>query len=144
MRSLDADAVGMNVILKSDRPQRALLAESDPVVCALCQRALTEAGFAVVSVDSGAGAVAIARDNLPDLILISHQLRDVPAPEAIRWLRSNEKLDGTPIIVLGGKADHRDASARADAVTIVSRPISVQGITHAITRAVRVKKRGEL
>jgi len=76
---------------------------------------LESSGFAVDAVDSGIAAVVAAREDLPDLIFVDVQLRDVPGPEAIRWLRSNPALQSTPIIVL-------TAEAEDDAVLAVTRP----------------------
>ena len=70
-----------------------------------CRDALKSSGFAVDAVDSGIAAVVAAREDLPDLIFVDVQLRDVPGREAIRWLRSNPALQSTPIIVLTTNAE---------------------------------------
>jgi len=43
-------------------------------------------------VDTDIAAVVAAREELPDLILLDIQLRDVPGHEAIKWLRSTAAL----------------------------------------------------
>jgi len=95
--------------------RRALIVGADPATLRFCRDALESSGFAVDAVDSGIAAVVAAREDLPDLIFVDVQLRDVPGPDAIRWLRSNPALQSTPIIVL-------TAEAEDDAVLAVTRP----------------------
>ena len=100
----------------SPRPLwRALVVGADPVTLRFCRDALKSSGFAVDAVDSGIAAVVAAREDLPDLIFVDVQLRDVPGREAIRWLRSNPALQSTPIIVL-------TTNAEDDAVPDLTRP----------------------
>lgn len=116
-------------------PRRALLVVADPVMRQRCRATLGSAGFAVANdVASGTAAVATAREQLPEIIILSQQLSDVPADEAVRWLRSNRDLASTPIIILGGKADAEEMAA-GQHVIIVPRPVTAALIRHALDEA---------
>ncbi len=113
--------------------RRALIVVADPVMQRICREALANAGFAVTnSVDSGAAAVIRAREQQPDVILLSQQLSDVPAPEAVKWLRSNRESADTPIIILGGKPDGAKNNAQ---VIVLQRPVSAGQLQHALSEA---------
>ncbi len=117
------------------QPRRALLADSDPVTRQLCQETLMAAGFVVINtVTSGAGALALAMAERPDVILLSQQLSDVPADEAVKWLRSNEALRTTPIIIMGGKIE-REGAPMPEQVVMLLRPITIARIKQALSDA---------
>lgn len=79
---------------------RALVAAVNPEMLRLCHGVLEGLGVAATAVDTGLGALILARQQLPDLILVDGQLRDVPGHEAVKWLRSDPDLLSTPVILL--------------------------------------------
>lgn len=117
------------------QPRRALLVVADPVMRQRCRATLGNAGFAVANdIESGAAAVTTAREQRPEVIILSQQLSDVPADEAVKWLRSNRDLATTPIIILGGKAEANDGVGR-DHIIIVPRPVTAAHIRFALNEA---------
>lgn len=121
--------------------RQALLADTDSTTQQLCSRALEEAGFVVETVDSGIGAVTAARAKLPDLIVMNRQLRDVPAHEAVKWLRSNEDLRATPVIILGGKIEGDGIASESGSTIVLPKPITASRLRHAIDEAERSRGR---
>lgn len=122
----------MNVTDDIPHSRRALLVVTDPAIRQLCGETLAAAGFAISNgLESGAAAVVSARDQSPDIILLSQQLNDVPASEAVKWLRSNPALAATPIVILGGKPN-----ATHDGLTVLPRPITGVQLRQAIDRIV--------
>jgi CheY-like chemotaxis protein len=122
------------------RPQsgrRALVVETDPVTLRLCRDVLESSGFVVDAVDSGIAAVVAAREELPDLILMDLQLRDVPGGEAIGWLRSNPALRSTPIIVLTANVgDDADLVAALPGASM-RKPLSPAAIRRTIREVLK-------
>jgi len=116
-----------------DKPwrRRALLVAPDPMTRKICCETLSSANFMVLSpAASGAGAVALATREHPDVILLSQQLSDVPASEAVKWFRSNKELASTPIIILGTRAED---DAFTDAWTIMlPRPVTPTRLRQAL------------
>jgi CheY-like chemotaxis protein len=82
--------------------RRDLIVAAEPATLRCCSDVLKNSGFAVdiAVADSGLAAVVAAREDVPDLIFVDTQLRDVPGREAIKWLRSNPALQSTPIFIL--------------------------------------------
>ena len=117
----------------SPRPLwRALVVGADPVTLRFCRDALKCSGFAVDAVDSGIAAVVAAREDLPDLIFVDVQLRDVPGREAIRWLRSNPALQSTPIIVLTTNAEDDAAPDLTRPGPSLLKPVSLAALRRVI------------
>jgi CheY-like chemotaxis protein len=122
----------VNTPSNNNRPRRALLVVADAGTRQLCNKTLGEAGFAVANgIESGIAAVAAARAQRPDIILLSQQLSDVPAPEAVKWLRANPDIATTPIIILGGKGESTGFGNR-ERITTLSRPITAAHIRSAL------------
>jgi CheY-like chemotaxis protein len=112
--------------------RRALVVEADPAMLRCCRDILERSGFVVDAATSGIAAVVSARDRQPDLILMNLQLPDVPAREAVGWLRSNPALQSTPIIVLKATAADDADFAAAGPIAFLRKPISTLTIQSAI------------
>ncbi len=93
---------------------------------------MEDLGFEIDAVDSGIGAVIAARERHPDVILMDLQLRDVPAREAVEWLRSNPGLQSTPIIILTGKSDEQLDASAIQPGALLRKPASPMTIRRAI------------
>lgn len=129
----------MNLTSNKPRPPQALVVVTDPVMRKLCHDTLGNAGFAVVnSTESGAIALTAACEQRPDVILLSQQLSDVPAGEAVKWLRSNGDLATTPIIILGGTGKSGDTLPQ-ERVYVLPRPVTVTTIRRALVAALAPK-----
>ncbi len=130
----------MNATSRESQQRRALVVLTDPAMRKLCCDTLGEAGFVVVNgIESGAAALTTARELRPDVILLSQQLGDVPAGEAVKWLRSNEHLAATAIIILGGTSNN-DNMPIQERVYILPRPVTVANIRHALAAALPPKR----
>jgi DNA-binding response OmpR family regulator len=115
---------------RSDR--RALIVGADPATLQLCRDALESSGFAVDAVDRGIDAIIAAREDLPDLIFVDVQLRDVPGREAIKWLRSIPALQLTPVIILAAEAEDDSVLAVTQPRLSLHKPASLAAIRRTI------------
>ena len=124
----------------NDRPRSALVVVTDPTIRQLCCDILGRVDFQVTNgIESGAAAIVQTREQHPDIILLSQQLSDVPAREAVKWLRSNRESAATPIIVLGGEAG-TDTAPNGKTV-VLPRPITAARLYDALTRALSANPR---
>ena len=113
-------------------PRLALVAVTNPAMRTLCRETLRDSGFKVADkIESGAAVTADARERHPDVIILSEQLSDVPASEAVKWLRANRMSATSPIIILGRVAD----TLRNDpGLTVLQRPITRTQLRETLTR----------
>jgi DNA-binding response OmpR family regulator len=112
-------------------PRLALVAVTNSAMRTLCRETLLDIGFTVANgLDTGTAVVAEARQRHPDLIILSEQLSDVPASEAVKWLRSNRMSATAPIIILGRAAEMPGADHRLMALP---RPITRSQLQDALT-----------
>src|SRR5829696_5407802 len=87
-----------------------LLAEPEPEAGGHLERQLTDAGFAVHGAAAVAEALTVAEHARPDVVLLEHELGDVPGVELVRLLREGEPGRSwdrdVPVIVLGRITRH--------------------------------------
>jgi len=93
----------------------------------LLERTLARADYKIVGTGSGQEALAIARDETPDLIIMDIGMPGaVDGIEATRILKSHPMTRSAKVIVLTGRGDARDPeeAIKAGADVFFSKPFS--------------------
>lgn len=68
--------------------QRILVIDDDPAVTNLLKRGLTYEGFAVDTAGSGEAGLALAREQMPDLVILDIMMPGIDGLEVLRRLRA--------------------------------------------------------
>src|SRR5262249_9798208 len=98
--------------LDSDRPS-LMLVEDEPVLLAVMGELLHDAGYGVVRVESGFGAIAILENEDFDVIVSDWHMDGGDGAELYRWILSTKPhLVGRIVFLSSGEADD-DASKLA-------------------------------
>ena len=118
--------------------RRILIVEDNELNLKLLRDILEVHGYATVSTREGTAALALARDDPPDLILMDLQLPDISGFDAVRRLRNDEKTRGIPIVAVTAFAmvgDERKAlDSGCDAY--VAKPIDLRHFLEVVARFV--------
>ena len=77
-----------------------LVADDDPQILALISRQLARLGYRVLEAADGAEALASARAQKPDLIVLDVLMPHLSGWEVAREVRRDPALKNTPIVVL--------------------------------------------
>ena len=81
---------------------KILLVEDSKFLRLATERALSHAGYEVSSAGDGEQALIMAREKLPDLILLDMLLPKISGPEVLRALKSDMATASIPVVVLTG------------------------------------------
>jgi CheY-like chemotaxis protein len=88
----------------------------------LNERALTSAGYSVIQAADGEAGLRIARENIPDLILLDMMLPKVSGVDVLRALKGDALVKHIPVIVLSGLAQaNEDKLVKEGAAAFVSK-----------------------
>lgn len=97
------------VVSMADRSARrklvVLLVDDSPDNRAMYAEYLSFAGFHVLEADDGAQAVASARENRPDAVVIDVMLPVMDGCDATRALRADESTKHVRVLALSGRSD---------------------------------------
>jgi two-component system, cell cycle response regulator DivK len=102
----------------------------------LARDVLEAAGIRTVVAASGAEALAAARAQMPDLVLLDLRLPDVDGDEVLRRFRADERLAHVPVVALSSIAAAGDDRWALDAGFdgFLAKPIDVPAFPGEVRR----------
>ncbi len=120
------------------RLNRVLVVDDDRHIVDWLKEALTNNGFTVRGAYNGHEALALAREDSPDLILLDLKMPDMDGYEVIRGLRRQQATRAIPVIVITGYAldndrDKVEILGMGVANTLI-KPFSVEALVKEIKR----------
>ncbi|HUH11963.1 MAG TPA: response regulator [Longimicrobiales bacterium] len=113
-----------------------LLVDDDPMILLLAGRVLEAAGYVVRAAGSGADALAQARREAPDALLLDLFLDDVDGDELLPRLRDVPGLAGVPVAFLTGQDDSAEV-ARLTALGargVIAKPFDPEALAGEVRR----------
>lgn len=118
---------------------RILYIEDNEDNVAMLKVRLEIEGFEVLVAGTGASGVALATQELPDLILMDLDLPDIDGWEATRRIRRNESSRAVPIIALSAHAmvEHRDRALAAGCDDFEAKPLNFGALVTKIRSLIR-------
>src|SRR5215475_3482170 len=110
-----------------EKKSRILIADDFEEIRTALTLMLKYAGFDVIEVENGRQAIEAAHQEEPDLVLMDLSLPVVDGLQATREIRSDEKFERLPIIILSGhdSDEIRKQAAEAGGSEYLSKPIEI-------------------
>lgn len=104
--------------------KRILLVDDEQELVNMIKMRLEFTGYEVISANDGEAALATAKKEKPDLIVLDLMLPKMAGYEVCRTLKADEEYKHIPIILLSGKAQDADKAegAKAGANAYVTKP----------------------
>jgi len=115
---------------------KALIIEDDQDLALYLKVLLEEEGFEVKTAHSGGSGLEIAREEVPDLLLLDINLPTVDGFEICRILKGNEKTEDITIIAVSSREKFSDYAdmAEAGASAFVGKPVDKEELLLKINR----------
>lgn len=88
--------------------KRILIADDDPVILRLIQVNLELEGYEVITANNGEEAVAQAKAENPDLVILDIMMPRLDGYQACEQLKSSDDTRDIPVIFLSAKAQQGD------------------------------------
>jgi len=93
---------------------KILLAEDSKFLRLATERALARAGYEVWSAADGEEALRLAREKLPDLILLDMLLPKMSGPDVLAALQKDSLTKAIPVVVITGMSEKNADRLRKD------------------------------
>ncbi|WP_197377732.1 response regulator transcription factor [Mycolicibacterium baixiangningiae] len=109
-------------------PVRVLVVDDEPVLAELVSMALRYEGWDIATAGDGATAIALARENPPDVVVLDVMLPDMSGLDVLAKLR--EQIPGLPLLLLTAKdsVEDRIAGLTAGGDDYVTKPFSLEEV----------------
>ena len=120
---------GRVVMRRADgKPINVLVVDDEPVLAELVSMALRYEGWEIATAGDGATAIASARENPPDVVVLDVMLPDMSGLDVLRRLR--EQIPGLPLLLLTAKdsVEDRIAGLTAGGDDYVTKPFSLEEV----------------
>ncbi len=123
-------------------PKKVLIVEDNELNMKLFRDLLEAHGYKTVESRDGVDALKMARQELPDLILMDIQLPEISGLEVAKWIKEDEKLKHIPIIAVtafamkGDKEKIREGGCEG----YLAKPISLASFIETIERHLQYSK----
>jgi CheY-like chemotaxis protein len=124
---------------------RILVVEDDEAITRLLEVALQEHGFEFICTDHGQEALAICRDQPPDLVVLDIRLPDISGYEVGRALRAGRRTRYIPVVVLTAFNERNDRMIALDEIKaryFLNKPFDVDELIAIIKGQLREHHRG--
>jgi adenylate cyclase len=122
-------------------PARILIADDQPMNVDILQTRLAVHGYEIFTAMDGEEALAAARAQQPDLILLDIMMPKVDGIEVCRRLKGDAALPFIPIIMVTAKADTTDivAGLEAGADEYLTKPVDQAALVARVKSMLRIK-----
>lgn len=111
-----------------------LIVEDNDLNMKLFHDLLEAHGYNTIQTKDGMEALSLAREHMPDLILMDIQLPEVSGLEVTKWIKEDETLKSIPIIAVtafamkGDEEKIREGGCEA----YIAKPISVENFLNTV------------
>lgn len=124
---------------------RILVVDDESAIRLVCRLNLSNAGFDTLEASDGASAVALARAERPDLILLDVMLPDLDGWGVAEELAQNDETREIPILFLSARSESGDQRRghAAGGVGYITKPFDPLAMTNTVRDVLERIRRGE-
>ena len=115
-----------------------LVVEDDPSLRNLYRTVLRQAGYAVIDVEDGVGALRVLESTRPAAVILDLGLPGIDGRDVHRELRAHNETRNIPVIVVSGE-DTSDLQ-QAEFACIFRKPLSLDTLLSAIEDCIRRRR----
>jgi two-component system, cell cycle response regulator DivK len=117
-------------------PKKVLIVEDNDLNMKLFNDLLEAHGYDTLQTKDGMDALRMARQHVPDLILMDIQLPEVSGLEVIKWLKEDDNLSAIPVIAVTAFAMKGDEEKirNGGCEAYIAKPISVSNFMRTVER----------
>lgn len=129
-------AVGSGAVPHRSVGKTVLIVEDNELNMKLFHDLLEAHGYDTLQTRDGVEALKIAREHMPDLILMDIQLPEVSGLEVAKWIKEDDRLRSIPIVAVTAFAMKGDEEKirQGGCEAYIAKPISVAKFLETVER----------
>ena len=118
-----------------------LVVEDNTDILRATQRILALNKFEILTATDGEAALGVAREKLPDLVLLDVMIPKIDGIEVLKKLKADPRTHGIMVILVTGRAslDHRVQGFEAGADDYIPKPFHIPELLARVRSALRIK-----
>jgi sigma-B regulation protein RsbU (phosphoserine phosphatase) len=122
-------------------PPLILIVDDNPSNVEILQARLAANDYEIITASDGEAGLAMARDRLPDLVLLDIMMPKMDGIEVCRHLRADSSLPFMPIIMVTAKSDSKDvvAGLEAGGDEYLIKPVDHAALVARVKSMLRIK-----
>ena len=122
-------------------PPLILVVDDVPDNVEILQLRLESQGYEVIAAGDGEAALAIVRDQLPDLVLLDIMMPKLDGIATVKQLKSDAALPFIPVILVTARADAKDviAGLEAGGDDYLTKPVDQAALMARVRAMLRIK-----
>ena len=90
------------------RPETILVIDDEPEILKLLEARLINQGYMVLTAENGPAALKIAKEALPNLVLLDVSMKPIDGFEVLRRLKKDKTTVQIPVIMLTCRSEQAD------------------------------------
>ena len=122
-------------------PKTVLIVEDNELNMKLFHDLLDAHGYRILQTKDGMEALSLARQHMPDLILMDIQLPEVSGLEVTKWIKEDETLRHIPVVAVTAFAMKGDEERirEGGCEAYIAKPISVKNFLETVKQFLEAK-----
>jgi len=116
-----------------------LVVDDEPAVLEMLSRSLEDEGYRVLTVDRGEGAVAKAREEKPEVVLLDIRMPGMDGIETLGQIREFDKDSSIILLTAYGSMDTVIEAMKLGAYDYITKPLDLEKLKSLIKAALEVK-----
>ena len=122
-------------------PPLILVVDDVPDNVEILQLRLESQDYEVITAGDGEAALAIVREQLPDLVLLDIQMPKLDGIETVKQLKADTALPFIPVIMVTARSDAKDvvAGLEAGGDDYLTKPVDQAGLLARVRAMLRIK-----
>ena len=114
--------------------KKLLVVDDEEDILEFLKVILEDEGYTVVTTDKDDYLKKLQDDTLPDLILLDLLLSGKDAREIVKYLKTNEKTNHIPVIMLSAHPSARETTKQAGADDFVAKPFEIDLLLNKVAQ----------
>jgi twitching motility two-component system response regulator PilG len=116
---------------------KVMVVDDEFLLRSMLKDALEDAGHTVVLAENGQAALACAKTEAPDCILLDIMMPGIDGYETCAAIKANPQLAAIPVILISATTDLRviDRAEQVGAATVLSKPVPIEQLEQALILA---------